>query len=209
MDKYALVLHIIDHPEEYTSAQLQQILSDPETREIYNLLSKVDSAASTSMPVDVDAEWTRFSAKLPRRRFFWQSSRAAVIAAIIGSSVVAVAGIALAVSKLDFETKQPMDETPLVQTTPARTSVPATMAIADSSEVAIATIQFEDATLEEIITTIGKHYGLKIQINNPESGALHLFYKFNPGLSVEDVLAQLNTFEQLSITLNGDTIEVD
>ena len=35
MDKYELVLDIIEHPDKYTSEQLQEIMSDPETRKIY------------------------------------------------------------------------------------------------------------------------------------------------------------------------------
>ena len=44
MDKYDLVLDIVEHPEKYTSEQLAEIMSDPDTKEGYNMLCKVDSA---------------------------------------------------------------------------------------------------------------------------------------------------------------------
>ena len=47
MDKYDVALDIIEHPENYTSAQLSEILSDPEMREIYNVLVKTQSAAKS------------------------------------------------------------------------------------------------------------------------------------------------------------------
>ena len=53
MDKYELVLDIVEHPEKYTSEQLAEIMSDPETREIYNLLCKTDSAIEANEEVDI------------------------------------------------------------------------------------------------------------------------------------------------------------
>ena len=63
MDKYELVLGIVEHPEKYTSEQLAEIMSDPETKEIYNQLCKVDSAIEADKEIDVDAEWEDFSEK--------------------------------------------------------------------------------------------------------------------------------------------------
>ena len=37
--KYGLVLDIIEHPDKYTSEQLAEILTDPETREILPIFS--------------------------------------------------------------------------------------------------------------------------------------------------------------------------
>ena len=97
MDKYALVLDIVEHPDKYTTQQLSEILSDPETREIYNLLCKTESAVTfNNHKIDVDAEWERFAAKRAghRRRFFmWAGNRAASIAAIVGTSIAAMAAM--------------------------------------------------------------------------------------------------------------------
>ena len=61
MDKYDLVLDIIEHPENYTSEQLAELLGEPEMREIYNLLCKTDSAIEASRDIDVDVEWEGFA----------------------------------------------------------------------------------------------------------------------------------------------------
>lgn len=60
MDKYELVLDIIEHPDKYTSEQLQEIMSDPETRKIYILLCKIDSAieVGAAAGIDVDSNGT-------------------------------------------------------------------------------------------------------------------------------------------------------
>ncbi len=93
MDKYELVLDIVEHPDRYGSEQLAEILSDSETREIYNLLVKTDSAIEGLREADLEAEWQEFSAKVTSRRrsFFRPGNRAASIALIVGSSLVALA----------------------------------------------------------------------------------------------------------------------
>ena len=75
MDKYDLVLDIIEHSENYTSEQLAELLAEPETREIYNLLCKTDSAIEAYRTIDVDAEWEDFAQKRgrrPRLSYLWR-----------------------------------------------------------------------------------------------------------------------------------------
>ena len=103
MDKYDLVLDIVEHPEKYTSEQLAEIMSDPDTKEVYNMLCKVDSAIEAEKDINVDAEWENFSEKhtahSPTQILFGSASRAASIAGIICTSIVAVlAGIAFTVT---------------------------------------------------------------------------------------------------------------
>ena len=104
--KYDLVFDLIEHPENYTSEQFAKILSDPETREFYRLLCLTDSAIEAyKMNIDVDAEWNDFTRKyhiIPPRRFMLFGNRAASIAAIICTSILAVgAGIAVTVSVIN------------------------------------------------------------------------------------------------------------
>ena len=62
MDKYDIVLDLVEHPDKYLPERIAEILSDPEARKIYNLLCKAYSTLpSTEAEVDVDAEWQRFS----------------------------------------------------------------------------------------------------------------------------------------------------
>ena len=90
MDKYDIVLDLVEHPDRYTPEQTAQVLSEPEVREICNLLSKTASACNASEDVadaEVDAEWRRLK---PRPRLRWYGSRAASIAVFALSSLVAV-----------------------------------------------------------------------------------------------------------------------
>lgn len=212
MDKYELVLAIIEHPERYSEEQLAEILSDSECREIYNLLCKTDSAVEAHKEVDVEAEWERFAARHgQRRRPRWFSSRAASIAAIVGTSIVALAsGIAVTVKMIEpaSEPEQQPEPAPVgaAQVVPAAesVSVPADTIVEFSGPV-----MFEDETLESIMHHVALVYGVEVKFNNDEAAALHLYYRLDPTLSLDEVVAQLNTFEQISISREDNTLIID
>ncbi|MDE6586859.1 MAG: DUF4974 domain-containing protein [Paramuribaculum sp.] len=212
MDKYDLVLDIIEHPEKYTSGQLADIMSDSETREIYNLLCKADAAIEANEEVDVDAEWENFSEKhavRPRRSKFWFGSRAASIAAIIGTSIVAVAaGIAVSVATVDNKPK-PSAENIAVAQSVTTVSADTLTAHSDTALVNLIPIMFDNEPLEKIMEEVAVVYGVEIAFNNKEAALLHLYYKFDPSLPLTEVVEQLNTFEQIKIKQNGNILTID
>lgn len=212
MDKYELVLDIVEHPEKYTSGQLAEIMSDQETREIYNLLCKTESAIEANEEVDVDAEWENFSEKhtvRSRRTFFWFGSRAASIAAIIGTSIVAVAaGIAVTVAVIDHKPDLITESIPTAPSTVA-VSTDTVTAKNDTVKVSLTPIMFEDEPLEKIMKEVANAYGVEVKFYNKDAASLHLYYKFDPSLQLNEVVEQLNTFEQINIKKNDNTLTID
>lgn len=212
MDKYDLVLDIIEHPGKYTSEQLTEIMSEPETREFYNLLCKTESAIKSSGEPDVNTEWEKFtSARLvrPRRLFSWLGSRAASTAAIVSISIAAVAaGIAVTVSLIDYKSGPIADN---VSVTPSVVAVTAdTVTIkCDTVNVVLTPVMFEDVPLEEIMKEVAEAYGMEVKFNDVNVASLHLYYKFDPSLTLNEVIEQLNTFEQINIRRNGNTLTID
>lgn len=210
--KYDIVLDIIEHPDNYTSGQLEDILSDPETREIYNLLCKTESAVKADNKIDVDAEWERFSKKYamrPRRSFLWFGSRAASIAAVVGTSLVAVAaGIAVTVSVIDHKS-EPLAEEAMPATSVTTVTTDSLSAVNDTVRVVIEPMMFENETLENIMKGVSDAYGVEVKFNNKEAASLHLYYKLDPSLPLDEVVEQLNTFEQIDIKRNGNILNID
>lgn len=212
MDKYNLVIDIVEHPEKYTSEQLAEIMSDPETKEIYNILCKADSAIEAEKEINVDAEWENFSERHSvrnRRKFFWFGSRAASIAAIVCTSIVAVAaGIALTMSVIERKSEPIAEE---VADVPSVVIVPTDTLTAkgDTVKVSMTPIMFEDEPLENIMKKIADTYGVEVKFNNKDAALLHLYYKFDPSLPLHEVVEQLNTFEQINIKQNGNTLTID
>lgn len=216
MDKYDIVLDLIEHPAKYTPERIAEILSDPEAGEIYNLLCKTDSTlASTDAYVDVDAEWQKFSQlhKKPKFQFLWSGRRAASIAAIAITSLAAVA-IGITVAVKTFEPKPQ----PIEVSAEASVERPATMSETigkDSTlmteEVAVlnTTVVFEDTSLDEILSRVAEVHGATVEYKRPETAQLHLYYKFDPTIPLNETVEQLNTFEQINIRISGKKITVD
>ena len=212
MDKYDLVLDIVEHPDKYTTQQLSEILSDPETREIYNLLCKTESAVTfNNHNIDVDAEWERFAAKraVHRHRFFmWAGNRAASIAAIVCTSIAAMAaGIAVTVSVME-SSKEPVvdiEEAPIAET-PARAVVADTIVTPADTIPAAAIVMFEDVPLEAVMKEIADKYDVEVKFTNKKTASLRLYYRLNTALSLDEVISQLNTFGHIDIKRNENTI---
>lgn len=216
MDKYDVVLDIIERPENYTSARLSEILSDPETREIYNVLVKTQSAAKsrdTISSAEVDEEWKRFEQAhpAPRFRFLWLSGRAASIALLIVSSVVAFAvGITIKVSIDRGRAAETAGVAARGDAAQSSAAAQDTIAPLPESWSAMPTspVLFDNASLGEIVETIAKTYGVKARFEAEAKKQLHLFYKFDPKKALQDIVDQLNNFEQINITLEGSELVV-
>lgn len=212
MDKYELVLDIIENPENYTPKQLTEIMSEPETREIYNLLCKTDSAIKADIKPDINVEWEKFSDKYvvrPRRLFSWFGSRAATIAVIVGTSIVAVAaGIAVSVAVTNHE-KEPIDDEAKITSSVAHAVTGSVSIENDTVKVVMEPVMFEDETLEKIMEVVSEVYGVEVGFNNKEAASLHLYYKLDPSLPLNDVVEQLSTFEQINIKRNGNILTID
>lgn len=209
MDKYNLVLDIIEHPGDYTTGQLQDILSDPEAKEIYTLLCKAGDAVRTVEEPDVDAEWDAFSQSHSRRHYLWRGSRAATVAAIVGTSLVAVAaGIAFTVALTVHKPDPVVGE---VTATSSDMSVAADSLPAreDTLKVNPAPVMFENEPLEKIMKSVASFYGVEVKFNNRSASTLHLYYKLDPSLSLNEIVEQLNTFEQIDIRRSGNLLTID
>ncbi len=216
MDKYDVVFDIIEHPENYTSARLSEILSDPETREIYNVLVRTQSAAKsreTMSQAEVDEQWNRFERAHPtsRFRFLWLSGRAASIALVIVSSVVAFAvGITIKVGLDRGNTDDAVVVAARVDAAKSLAAASDTIAppSESSSDKPTSPVLFDNASLGEIVETISKTYGVKARFEVETKRQLRLFYKFDPKNTLQSIVDQLNNFEQIDIKLEGGELVV-
>lgn len=215
MDKYGIVLDLIEHPDKYTPQQIEILLSDSETRSIYNLLCKTQSSLkSYENDVDVDDEWQSFEREhiKPRLRFLWHGSRAAIISALILTSVAAIAigtviGVSLKSTKREYSG---LDKEETSQTAaPTVRSGSYLAANTDTLQSLPAPILFEDETLEAILDTIAALHNLDLKFKTADVARLHLFYKFDPEIPLDETIEQLNSFGQINIKIAGNTLIVD
>lgn len=214
MDKYEIVLDMIEHPDKYSLQELDTILSDPETRDIYQILCKADSALEANKKIDVDAEWAEFSKRKKfSRRFMMRGSRAASIIAIVCTSIVAMAvGIAVTVSVANHKTETPSPEKVAVISAARASESSDTTANSEATNIPFTEdshILFEDVPFSTIMDAVADAYGVEVRFNNEEAASLHLDYKLDPTLQLEEVVDQLNTFESINIIQDHDTLIID
>ena len=187
-------------------------MSDLETGEIYNLLCKVDSAMDADKKVDVEAEWERFSERhsvRSRHLCFWLCSRAASVAAITGTSVVALAaGIAVSVSLIGHK-PEPVAGNGTEVSSVEYVSADPIAADSDAVNVGRGSIMFEDEPLEKIMRDVADAYGVEVKFNSKKAASLHLYYKLDLSLPLNEVVEQLNTFEQINIKQDGGILTSD
>ncbi len=211
MDKYELVLDIVEHPDRYGSEQLAEILSDSETREIYNLLVKTDSAIEGLREADLEAEWQEFSAKVTSRRrsFFRPGNRAASIALIVGSSLVALAiGVTATVTLTARGDNEPVESREAVNE-PGSTAAMANDVIELQKDSVFSVRMFENEPLDSIMRVVADLYSVEVKFNNKEVASLHLYYKLDCSLELREVVEQLNTFDRINIRYKGNTLIID
>ncbi len=218
MDKYDLVLDLVEHPDRYSDAQITEILSDTECKEFYTLLCKTGAAIRQKHLIetpDIEREWRKVSASRPnvaRLKFLRPGMRAASIVALSLTSLAAVAlGVAVAVKHTSSPATPVMEEMDRIDSYTAAkdTCVTDTIPVVQSSDIPTEPVLYKDEQLGKLLEVIAKCYGVTVEYRNEETAGLHLYYKFNPALPLEEVVDQLNTFERINIHIDGNTLIVD
>lgn len=214
MDKYELLLDVIEHPENYPAEKIKDMLSDPETREIYNLLCKTKSALNPDTPADADAEWTEFRRRhnptLRQRYLGWFGSRAASIAVITGTAVMAIAaGITITISVRDAKYTSATKEIKVNTLSHlAAASSDSIAAEPDTIKRDLTPVMFENESLGVIMNRVATIYSVEIRFNNMHASSLHLYYRLDPALPLDEIVSQLNTFEQINIKRNDNILTI-
>lgn len=216
MDNLDRLLDAIEHPGKYPDEELNALLSDHELRRAYRLMAASRSSMIEQSDPDVDSEWQRFSARhLSQRKPFVlrligrRPVAAAAIAALVSLAAVA-AGITIT-KRVNLRDKEVAETVQAYDGASDRVEAIAfgpdsLTAQADSAAVSIVT--FKDETLVDILAAMGRRYGLEVEFKNPDARRLRLYFNWNPAISLEETVEQLNNFEQINISLRNNKLIV-
>lgn len=212
-DKIDRLLDALEHPENYTDTEVEQILSAPQAREVYDMMRKTADASAPVPQINLDEEWQRFEAKQTRRKpvilrwlpFMESRNAAAVVLALVGTLAVVAATIGVTHY---IGTQKDLAQTQQEQTAVAKTDI----APADTIPTEVAplpeTILFKGETLETILSDIARYYGATVKFNQNAAKSLQLYFEWNQALPLNEVVEQLNNFEQINITLTDNVLTV-
>lgn len=209
---------MMEHPERYTDEQLREMLVHPECRELYETMQQVENAlqmdeAQQQIAQGIkEEEWKKFEQqhfKSSTHQHLNASWRWRKIAAAV-AVVVMLSGITYAAIGLSrhIHSRHPF-HSPTTTTNGANLSNREDVLPNDSTAAVAEAITFENVPLDEILLSIAEHYGKTLDIRNKQVHELRLFYRWNKQESLESVLADLNHFEQVHLTLSDDTLIVE
>lgn len=189
-DKIERMLHAMEHPEEYSDEELQQLMDDEEVRDCYELAL----AARQGFRMKDMKERKR-----PIRAFY------KVVAMFVG--VLLLSGIAFAAVHVVRSSRQKAQPAETVVTDTLRSQPVTQTAKPDSTTQR--TVVFENVELEQILVTLADHYQVGVEYRNEDARHLRLYTKWETTAPLSQMLERLNKFEKVKITLSNQQMVVE
>lgn len=218
MDKFEKILDIIDHQEKYSDEEIREILQDEECRKLYQTMVEVDSALENPSPIiNIDEEWEKFSQKHqlqeeathPITSITSWRKLAASIAGFVLISGIAFAAIHTYIKRSQETTQVTADTHPEVIKSDSAKQVAAKDSLTHSKPEKPAIHKtFENVTFEQMISEIASYYDLQVKFENNEDKTLRLYYEWNSHSSIENIVKELNQFENVNIELQQNELIV-
>ena len=230
-EKLDILLDLLEHPENYTESQKDNLLTDSEVKEIYQQMVETREALDykkskeeMAMP-SISEEWERLkktkeseeqdhkektSSKIVP---LWSPMRkVAAIAAVLVISGIAFAAIHLATHSHQEEVDnnkelvaERSDSTK--QATAIANTAPREKA--DSASTEKLPLVYENAELQAILTPIAQHFHLKVVYQNEASRHIRLYLQLTEGMSLDDIIELMNHFEKVNVRHEGETLIVE
>ncbi len=224
MDKFEKILDIIDHQEKYSDEEIREILQDEECRKLYQTMMEVDSALENPSPIiNVDEEWEKFSQEHQLQEEATQNAAqeaashpitswrklAASIAGFVLISGIAFAAIHTYIKRSQEPTQVTADTHPEVINSDSAKQVAAKDSlIHPKPEKPAIHKTFENVAFEQMISEIASYYDLQVKFENNEDKTLRLYYEWNSHSSIENIVKELNQFENVNIELQQNELIV-
>lgn len=224
MDKFEKILDIIDHQEKYSDEEIHEILQDEECRKLYQTMVEVDSALENPSPIiNVDEEWEKFSQKHQLQEEATQNAAqeaashpitswrklAASIAGFVLISGIAFAAIHTYIKRSQEPTQVTADTHPEVINSDSAKQVAAKDSLTHPKPEKPAIHKtFENVAFEQMISEIASYYDLQVKFENNEDKTLRLYYEWDSHLSIENIVKELNQFENVNIELQQNELIV-
>ena len=217
MDKTDRLLDAMNNPEKYSSAEIEEMLQDPETKEILDLLDKTKSSLQSISTPDIEVEWNKFKDNSHYKRkspvlrlsaFFSRKVAASVTIAIISITAVATI-VGISVSSLNNKENQPSKNEVVATKEVVENQDNSIKSTSNSPIQSFETVIFDNEPLESIMKQIGDFYGYKPEFNSENARSLRLYFKWNQASTIKEIVESLNNFEQIHLTIEGGNIKID
>ena len=217
-DNIDLLFDALEHPENYSDAEVELLLTDPKAREVYDMLRKTTDVSAFVPEINLDEEWRHFEAQrlqsspviLRWLRFVVSRNVAAIVLALVGAVAVVAATIGVThyfnVQKEIAQAEQVVSQE---QAAIAHANVAQTDTIPAEETPLPETIVFKGENIERILADIAGYYGATVKFNQDATKSLQLYFEWDRSLPLSEVVEQLNNFEQINITYTNKALTVE
>ena len=215
MDKFEKILDIIDHQEKYSDEEIREILQDEECRKLYQTMVEVDSALENPSPIiNVDEEWEKFSQEHQLQEeathpiTSWRKQAASIVGFVLISGI-AFAAIHTYIKRSQEPIQITADTHPeVIKSDSAKEEAAKDSLTHPKPEKPAIHKTFENVAFEQMISEIASYYDLQVKFENNEDKTLRLYYEWNSHSSIENIVKELNQFENVNIELQQNELIV-
>ncbi len=217
MDKIDRLFDAMEHPEYYSSSDIDEMLRDPEVKEEFDMLDKMKSSLQAMDTPDIEDEWKTFVGnhhieKTAHRFRFTDlfSRKAAASIAVCIMSLTAIAAI-IEISVNLLGRKEPETITAKIGTEAKDVTLQpdSVMTLGEMVSGSPEMVVFDNEPFENIISQIASYYGYDVIYDTDVSKSLRLYYRWDQALPMEDIVESLNNFEQMHLAIKDKTIRID
>ncbi len=216
MEKTEKILDFIEHPERYSDEEIKSVLSDEESRKLYNTMAETAAAMDMDISkIDVNEEWRKFAAAhsdlVPRKPRFTLSRRGMMRIAAVLAGVVMLSGVSFAA----YHYIKTIRSTSVSTQNVAHTDVSAPKTLpADTTKVAavakpVMKKTFINITLGKMLPQIAEYYNIKVVFNNASIKDLRIYYDFDSRKGINKIVNELNQFENVNLSLKDNTLTAE
>ena len=223
-EKQRIFLNMLDHPEKYTTKEIEALLADEEISSFASYLTMTKRAMKRheDEDIDVNAEWEHFAIEhsIPQRRN-WKRIAASTIGIIFISGLALAATVQLGILPF-FGSKEKVEthsKTPHLTATDSIKKVQAERkAVSDSlnrvllhktDSIPTHPIVFEDTSLKTIVDAMATYYHVDVKVLNPVSTHIRLYFKWDKQCSLQQNIELLNAFDRVKVSYSDNTLTIE
>ena len=218
MKKTDLLFQMLEHPDDYSEDQWQDVLADEECRELYSLMAKTKSATQATQVTDeeIDAEWQRLAhhkhltaTVIPLWRKI--AVAAAIMIALFGFTYAAVRTGFFGVEKF-LAPKETTHVEKKTTTKEPETKIEEVLTEEEQVEEVPVKVEphlYDNVPLEQMLNELSAYYHVDVEYRSEDVRLLRIYYKWEPDFTLDKVVEMLSHFEAFNIHREGDKLIVE
>ena len=223
-EKQRIFLNMLDHPEKYTTKEIEALLADEEISSFASYLTMTKRAMKRheDEDIDVNAEWEHFAIEhsIPQRRN-WKRIAASTIGIIFISGLAFAATVQLGILPF-FGSKKEVERHPKTPHITATDSIKKAQAerqaVSDSlnrvllhktDSIPPQPIVFEDTSLKTIVDAMAAYYHVDVKVLNPVSTHIRLYFKWDRQCNLQQNIELLNAFDRVKVSYSDNTLTIE